>query len=257
MEQTHHSSVSFDVVSHVRRNAGSAGLAAALMLFFGFSHLARPVGNDLFAVSAMLFYHTLRIGGIVMAVIAAWSLLGRPLVLVVDAVASVAIGICFALSGVGLLAGGGEALQSILNVVFGCMFIGAGVRNWREYRLFSLTVDRVTSVPGTGRDTVPKRRATEAPSSPPGPSLARQLRQRLADPGDNSSTPRSSVPVSAADTPARIPDAPLSPDASDPSTLSPPAQEVPASNEQRDKDAQPTPDGFLASFGDEGPPRST
>ena len=246
-----------DVASHVRRNAGSAGLAAALLLFFGFSHLARPVGNDLFAVSAMLFYHALRVGGIVMAVVAAWSLLGRPLVLVVDAVASVAIGICFALSGVGLLAGGGEALQSILNVVFGCMFIGASVRNWREYRFCSLTVDRVASVGRTACDTLPQHDTAEEPSSVPGSSLASQLRQRMADPGDTASTLRSSVPVSVRDSPVRTADAPLSPGASDPSTLSPPAPEVPASNEQRDKGAPPAPDGFLASFADEGPPPST
>ena len=68
-----------------------------------------------------------------MALVALWSLLGDRTVLLVDGIASTAIGVLFVLAAVGLLLGGGLAFHSVLYVVFGSMFISSGLRNYREY----------------------------------------------------------------------------------------------------------------------------
>ena len=138
MEHLNHNTGSLNVASRVRGNAGSAGLAAALLIFFGFFYVAKPTGSDLFARSALAFVYALRVGGIAMAGLAVWSLLGHRLVLIVDALVSVTIGVVFGLSGVGMLIGGGDVLQVVLNVVFGGMFISAGLRNGRAYSSLTL-----------------------------------------------------------------------------------------------------------------------
>ena len=119
--------------ARVRQNAGSAAIAAALMIYFGFFRLLEPSGSDLFQRAGWVFYHTLRIGGIVMGLVGAWSLLGHRPVLLVDAVASVVIGALLILTGAAMGIDGGDLLQTVFMIVFGIMFISAGVRNARTY----------------------------------------------------------------------------------------------------------------------------
>ena len=119
--------------ARVRQNAGSAAIAAALMIYFGFFRLLEPSGSDLFQRAGWVFYHTLRIGGIVMGLVGAWSLLGHRPVLLVDAAASIIIGALLILTGAAMGIDGGDLLQTVFMIVFGIMFISAGVRSARTY----------------------------------------------------------------------------------------------------------------------------
>jgi len=127
------SNITSDIAQRVRRNTGSAALAAVCLIYCGFFYLGEPAGSDLFAVSAFVFFHTLRIGGILMALVALASLTGHKAALLLDGVVSVGIGFLLALTGVGMLIDGGEALQSILNLMFGAMFISYGAKNGRDF----------------------------------------------------------------------------------------------------------------------------
>ena len=117
----------------VRRHAGSAAFAAALMLFFGFAYLAKPDGTDLFARAWLVLYYTLRLGGVVMAAIAVWLWTGNRFALAADAAVAATVGVLFILTGLGMLATGGDSLQMIINVVCGWMFFSSGLRTGREY----------------------------------------------------------------------------------------------------------------------------
>ncbi len=121
----------------VRQNVVSTAIGAAFLLFFGFFQLTEPTGTDLFSRANWVFYYTLRLGGLAMAAVAAWSLLGQFITLAVDAVVTVAIGALLILTGLGMAVDGGAMVQTIINVVCGGMFISSGVRNWKDYRWFS------------------------------------------------------------------------------------------------------------------------
>lgn len=246
MQHADHSSTSSEIASSVRGNALSAAIAAALMILFGFYYLAKPTGAGLFSLSALAFYYTLRIGGIAMAAIAVGSFVGFRPVLLVDAVVSVAIGVLLVLSGIGMLLGGGGAFQTILSVVFGGMFFSAGVRSWRDYFLLAPVRDHPLTVIDTSssRDSTHGDAATRA--APPVSSLGSQLRERMAIPAD-------SCPP--------LPPAPASATSVSSETAPPPSNtEAPATDEQTPtgescgQETGPSPDGFLASFADEGPP---
>lgn len=125
------------LASRVRSNAGSAGLGAACLLFFGFYYLARPAGSlgaslaarDWFTFGSLILNATMRWGGIGMACASLASLTGLTPALLLDAAVSIPIGVLLIASGAITLAGGGDVLTSILLVVFGWMFIRAGWRN--------------------------------------------------------------------------------------------------------------------------------
>ncbi len=118
----------------VRRNTMSAAIAAALLCYYGYYGLAEPVVTDLFTRSNWLFYHTLRIGGPLMGLLAVGSLSGVIEVFAVDGVVSAVIGVLFVLAGGGMLIDGGGSLNTILIMFFGLMFFGSGRRNWQAYR---------------------------------------------------------------------------------------------------------------------------
>ena len=124
------------VASVVRGNVWSVAIGAALLCYYGFKALATPEGTDLFSRSNLLFFHTVRIGGLALAVLAVWCWLGKPLALAVDGVVSVLIGVLFILSGGGMLidSGGSIGFNTILIMLFGMMFFGSGRRNWQTYR---------------------------------------------------------------------------------------------------------------------------
>ena len=123
----------------VRQNVAPAAIGAAFLLFFGFLRLTEPTGTELFDNASWVFYHTLRLGGLAMAAIAAWSVFGHPITLAIDAVVTVAIGTLFIITGLGMAVDGGAMGQTIINVVCGGMFISTGVRNWKDSRVISAT----------------------------------------------------------------------------------------------------------------------
>jgi len=135
-----------ELAMRVRQNVAPAAVGATFLLYFGFFHLAEPTGTGLFDRASWVFYHTLRVGGAALAAIAAWSLLGQPITLAIDAVVTVAIGALLILTGLGMAIDGGEILQTIINVVCGGMFTSSGIRNWRDYRLFRATKASVDPV---------------------------------------------------------------------------------------------------------------
>lgn len=158
----------------VRQNVAPAAIGAAFLLFFGFFQLTEPTGTELFDRASWVFYHTLRVGGLAMGAVAAWSLLGQPITLGIDAVVTVAIGALLIFTGVGMAVDGGAMIQTIINVVCGGMFTSSGVRNWRDYRFFSATkTSNHPAIPS--RDLGDLDRRPDAPQDvhqkPPSPSL--------------------------------------------------------------------------------------
>jgi hypothetical protein len=171
-------SITQPVLAHaavrVRLNAGSAGLAAALLLYYGFARLAVPEVDSRFALGNLIFVYALRAGGIAMAVSAAWSMTGLVSALLFDATASVLIGVGFAVGDVIMRSDGGG---SLLHLIFAIMFILAGVRSGREWWQLRIIVGSL--------DTV--RRETDAIlapviNGPVPPALASQLRKRRNQP---------------------------------------------------------------------------
>ncbi len=151
----------FETRTWVRRNAGTAAIAAVLMLYFGFAQLAEPGGTDLFSRCNLVFYHALRVGGVAMTIIAVWSWFGYPSALMVDSVVSVVIGVVFMLTGAGMLVDGGASLQSVLIVIFGGMFLSAGIRSRRVYARIA-----PTGGPASVFDGGFERRHVETASTP-------------------------------------------------------------------------------------------
>jgi len=123
------------IAGRVRRNAGPAGVAAACLLLFGFgTGSADQRVTDLFTLGDAVFNYTLRIGGVLMGGAAIWSLTGRVAALLVDALVSAAVGALLVFSGSAMIAGGGGiTVNYVLYLVFGGMFLSAGVHSWRDY----------------------------------------------------------------------------------------------------------------------------
>lgn len=185
------------------------------MIYFGFFYgLTEPSGTDLFSRANWVFFHTIRLGGIAMAVLALCSLSGQRLTLIVDAIVSIAIGLLFALTGVVMLIDGGGILQSVLNVMFGWMFVSAGRRNWSDYYALADRVEHTA------------RPMASPPHIRPPPPQATQPRAAAA----------TTVPLAIEEIKPKAPE-PRAPTTPEP--------------EPTPEDA---PDGFLESFADEGPP---
>ena len=243
----------------VRQNAGSAALAAALMIGFGFFTDPQHIGSDLFSVGARLFYFTLRVGGVLLALVAALSLTGRPFVLLIDALLSAAIGVVLVASG-GLTLYDGGGFQSVLALIFGAMFIGAGRRNGLEFQ----QIREQQGSPGVaGSDPNFDKRYEQARAQPPGDSLASRLVDRSAAPEQSGRlAPEETGALDAEAVPPREPEA--SPEDlwtlrdDGPSGAQATLDETPSETQPEDKAAAPpehettdAPDGFLASFADD------
>lgn len=164
-----------------------------------------------------------------MAVIAVWSMSGQAIALLVDAIVSIGIGVLFGITGLMMLLDQGGA-QAFLNVIFGVLFVSAGVRNGREYSSFAACgAERSPTSHAADRAPLP---STEAESEPPSSSLASQLRERARStphPADRSARSDNDVAATA---------------------LPPP----PPQNLVAQKPASSN--GFLASFANEEPPPS-
>jgi len=122
---------SLETVERYVRNLGlPAAVAALLMLGFGFWRLSLPQPSGLFEAGNFILVLTLRVGGIIMALIAIGCLGGQRFWLAIDAVVTISIGVLLAASGLMMIADGGDAFMSLLNIVFGVVFGSAGRRSW-------------------------------------------------------------------------------------------------------------------------------
>ncbi|MCG3130673.1 MAG: hypothetical protein FLDDKLPJ_01441 [Phycisphaerae bacterium] len=219
----------YDISARVRMNAGSAGLGAACLLFFGFLSFTKPgtsfgdafSAQDWFTAGNVALFYTMRVGGVVLGLVALASLTGAWPVLAADAIVSIPVGALLMASGVLMLMGNGDALQSGLLLVFGVMFIRSGVMNAR----LAMAANRLRgAVPPQGRAAPPPPPRTERHSVES--NLAGEVLRRRAD-------------VEAR--PDAADDGPVAATARAPQ---PPRKEAAGG----DAKTEPAPEGFLASF---------
>ncbi len=120
-----------------RQNAIQAGIAAMLMLFVGWVFAAKGIsGNKFYNATVDVFYWSLRIGGILMALVAALCAANLRLGLLFDAIVSGACGVIMALIAIyWLIDAGGVDLQSLIYLIFGGGFVSASLSAMRSYRM--------------------------------------------------------------------------------------------------------------------------
>jgi hypothetical protein len=179
-----------DVEACVRGNTGSAALSGALLMVFGFFWFEGATGSGTFLLGDTIFHWTLRMGGLMMIVAAAWCSIGVPVALLVDAMLSIFIGLLLILSAVLMTIGGGLAFSYPIYAICGAIFITYGVRDLRDYRGFPVSEDeddearevsekfaalgeptegppRISPLPPTGDPVTEKRRSPGPPASTP------------------------------------------------------------------------------------------
>jgi hypothetical protein len=166
------------VAARVRQNVATAAIGAAFLLFFGFYRLAEPTGTELFDRAWWVFYHTLRVGGVSLATVALWSMLGQGITLAVDAVITVVIGGLLILTGLAMAIDGGDMLQTIINVVCGGMFVSSGLHNWKDYRFLSPRTESKAATFRTPGLPDLNRLAHTAPTVRPKPDSSSQGERR-------------------------------------------------------------------------------
>lgn len=125
------------VARRVRAEFWPCAISAVLLSYFGFAVFEFQPVTDLFRIGDAIFNYALRIGGVGMALAAAAALTGFSLALLFNAVLSVAIGAALTVGGGFMIAGGGMALNQILYLIFGAMFVSGGLRNGRDYFLLA------------------------------------------------------------------------------------------------------------------------
>lgn len=112
----------------VREHVWTTLIAAAFLCIYGFCALAAPEVKDLFTLSNAVFLYTLRVGGLLLALIGLWSLTGQIAALALNGAASCIIGALFVLSGGGMLIDGGAvSVNTLLILLFGALFFRAGL----------------------------------------------------------------------------------------------------------------------------------
>jgi hypothetical protein len=218
----------FDVEARVRGNVGSVGIAAGLLIFFGFFYIARPVGDGVGGYGALTLYFTLRLGGLAMAGIAVWCSLGHPLALFFDAVVSGLIGLSLVVSGVLMVVGGWGLLQPIISVICGALFISAGWRNGRDFLRFPCGEDREQAEAADEIASSFFEGAEDGGLDDSTDSLPERLLRRAPE-AEESPRPRSDETASSPPRPRRKPGG------------------------GRKPQAPPPPEGFLANLGDDDP----
>jgi hypothetical protein len=131
----------------MRQTAISAAIAAVLMLFFGFTYgFEGEIEPTAYSISQAVFLATLRIGGILMVLSALLLVLGVRSALLLDAIFAGLIGV--ALLGVGIvwIAIGIIAIDSVLLVLFGGMFLHSARQSWLGHRDLMRTDDAMQYV---------------------------------------------------------------------------------------------------------------
>lgn len=136
------------IAGQVRQNAFPAGIAAALMLWFGMNSWGGgAVGSPLFLTAAEICEWVVLFGGALMAVSTIWSITGRRPALAYDAGASILIGVGFFVVALLMVVAGAFGYPQILYFLFGAVFLSSGLRNGREY--FSLRAPDSAAAPAT------------------------------------------------------------------------------------------------------------
>jgi len=266
MQEDTHDVASDRIARRVRSNAFPAAIAAALMIYFGYYQFFADQGGGLLGLAGGVFVWTLRIGGIAMALIAVWCMTGHLPALAVDGIVSVTIGVLLALTGIGLLVSGGGTTQPVINCVCAWLFIGAGMRNWREYRLLAGKEARPFDDQPPPHDPRFQERYDQSRTAPPPASLASQLRDRAETQAGIAVRDDAGL---AAPSPgfSGIDEADYAPGIGAESESMPPPHPEPmdwpaeqgreeyAPEETPPADDEPPPDGFLSSFADDDSPR--
>ncbi len=112
-------------------NAIWAGVAALLMLYFGWGSGLVGISDDAFYnATVAVFVWMLRIGGICMLVVTGVCLLGLRVGLLLDAGVSGLCGLVLVLCGGYWTLHDGFGLQDVLYIVFGFMFLGTARSHW-------------------------------------------------------------------------------------------------------------------------------
>jgi hypothetical protein len=125
------------IAKRVRYNVASAAIGAICLLAYGFA-LAGPAQiKTMFNLGDAVSVHTLRIGGVALLLVAIGSMTGKLIFLLIDAIVMIPVGLGMIVSGVLMLFGGGGFLQA-LPVLFGGLFVSAGLRNARDYQHLSV-----------------------------------------------------------------------------------------------------------------------
>lgn len=137
------------VVDVVRGNTASALISSALFLYFGFNVLAEPTETGAHGWSAWVFFHALRFGGIGFAIVAVLSMTGLRVALIIDGLLSLVTGLVFVPCAIGMLMGGGDAINVIVIGVLGGFMVMSGIRdveNWRRLAARTTGASRAQSV---------------------------------------------------------------------------------------------------------------
>lgn len=213
--------------SRVRRNAASAGFAALCLIYFGFFMWVMPTITDLASFGNAFNQYTMRIGGVGMGIIALASLSGQLWILMADAALSVIIGLGLIGSSLMMIVGSGSMdLNLLLYIVFGIMFVSAGVRNGHAF--VALRPHCIST----------KESVQTPPSSPREGSMAELLRKRQP------------MPAPAPEAVRETRTAPKPRQEAAPKPNPPPTKTGPSTTRE---DSPPPSDGYLASFANKKP----
>lgn len=133
MEDLSTVSASDAIRDRVRKAAPATLIGAGLMLYFGFVHLARPSGDDLFNRAGLVLYYTLRLGGVALAGITVLLFLGWLGALALDAAIAIPTGAILMGCAAAMMLDGGGAINSVILILCGGSFISSGWRNAQEF----------------------------------------------------------------------------------------------------------------------------
>jgi hypothetical protein len=165
---------------HAVTNAAYAGIAALMMLFFGwFYGLSGISSNAFYNLTVDVFTWTLRIGGLAMLAVAIVCYTGQTVGLLLDAIVS---GLCGAIIfGCGAywlidgLQGGGISINYLLYVIFGGMFLNSARANWQHWAASARPSDGFNASPPavpldqSTRTALPRRLRARGDSPKPEP----------------------------------------------------------------------------------------
>jgi hypothetical protein len=113
--------------------AFSAAIGAGLMLFVGFFFNLKGIGNsDFYDLSVDGFTWMMKIGGALMAVVAALLWAGLRPALLVDAILTLALGLLMLIIGAVWMAF--RDYQGILLLIFGAIYLRSGWGSWAAFR---------------------------------------------------------------------------------------------------------------------------
>ena len=125
-----------DVEAYVRQRTGHAGIAAGLLIFFGFFWFGGATGSGAFYVGDVLFHCALRFGGLAMVGVAIWMSIGLRSALIGEGILSTLIGLLMAAGGILMAIAAGQGftyIQYFIYLVCGITFLVNGLRTLHDY----------------------------------------------------------------------------------------------------------------------------